>query len=578
MTDSVLLFREALNQGNIDRAQQLLADIRATKPEQTAVELELLLDLQSNQIDTVFTKLAQLESGQSGLTAEMMRVKAEALRRTARTLEALRIAEIAHQTDASVDTAFTLAECMQTGERFEEAVELLCGILKNVNSAPVRLRLASAYRRLDKNQQAIEQYEAVLKIDPKDIESWYGIAACTFALGRQNDALALIDKAQEVGVTHPHIINLKASIFERQERYSESNLIYREIVKTLRVSSTLTSAGWSEFSIGNDDQALALFREAADCYRPPNFKEYAAVRAGGVPIAFETFKIKHDFEQMHWLCGRGLLPSDYLPLMRAYEEALARANGQSAITIKERTDLWDLALKWHERLVYAYPMRVPKHVLNPKLPFRDIEEAYAKRQPPVIVVDDFLTEEAVEELRTFCFATTGFRRAYRNGYLGIFMESGFANPLILKLAREFCAAFPRIVRRSKLHQAWAFKYDSNMKGINMHADFAKINANFWITPTDSNLLPERGGMVIYDIPAPKEWTFADYNSKSDKMREFLKANNATAWRVPHKQNRCVFFDSTLFHETDEVKFVDEYEQRRINVTLLFGKGLRDDLL
>ena len=117
-----------------------------------------------------------------------------------------------------------------------------------------------------------------------------------------------------------------------------------------------------------------------------------------------------------------------------------------------------------------------------------------------------------------------------------------------------------------------------MKGINMHADFAKINANFWITPTDSNLLPERGGMVIYDIPAPKEWTFADYNSKSDKMREFLKANNATAWRVPHKQNRCVFFDSTLFHETDEVKFVDEYEQRRINVTLLFGKGLRDDLL
>jgi hypothetical protein len=32
-----------------------------------------------------------------------------------------------------------------------------------------------------------------------------------------------------------------------------------------------------------------------------------------------------------------------------------------------------------------------------------------------------------------------------------------------------------------------FKYDSSLKGINIHADFAAVNINFWITPNEANL-------------------------------------------------------------------------------------------
>jgi hypothetical protein len=38
-------------------------------------------------------------------------------------------------------------------------------------------------------------------------------------------------------------------------------------------------------------------------------------------------------------------------------------------------------------------------------------------------------------------------------------------------------------------------------------------------------------------------------------------------------NRCVLFDSTYFHTTDDIHFKDGYENRRINCTLLFGKGI-----
>ena len=40
--------------------------------------------------------------------------------------------------------------------------------------------------------------------------------------------------------------------------------------------------------------------------------------------------------------------------------------------------------------------------------------------------------------------------------------------------------------------------------------------------------------------------------------------------VPHRQNRCVIFDSELYHWTDRVNFRRGYEHRRINLTFLYG--------
>ena len=47
-------------------------------------------------------------------------------------------------------------------------------------------------------------------------------------------------------------------------------------------------------------------------------------------------------------------------------------------------------------------------------------------------------------------------------------------------------------------------------------------------------------------------------------------HNAGAKKVPHLANRCVLFDSKLIHRTDEMHFKPGYENRRVNVTLLYG--------
>ena len=99
-----------------------------------------------------------------------------------------------------------------------------------------------------------------------------------------------------------------------------------------------------------------------------------------------------------------------------------------------------------------------------------------------------------------------------------------------------------------------------------------VNVNFWITPDDANLDPTCGGLIVWDKEAPDDWDFKEYNSDKNthKIREFLDRNHAKAITVPYRQNRAVIFNSNLFHETDQLAFKNDYESRRINVTLLYG--------
>jgi len=152
-----------------------------------------------------------------------------------------------------------------------------------------------------------------------------------------------------------------------------------------------------------------------------------------------------------------------------------------------------------------------------------------------------------------------------------------ANPLLLQIADELRKKFPEIFKDYPIYQIWAYKYDSRAKnhssllgGINVHADFAAVNVNFWITPSDSNLNPDSGGLIVYDVEAPKEWDFKTYNNDEMKIRKELKKSKGNTKVIPYKGNRAVVFNSNLFHETDKYEFKDGYENRRINVTMLFG--------
>ncbi|MDH5429997.1 MAG: hypothetical protein OEY57_17700, partial [Nitrospirota bacterium] len=269
-------------------------------------------------------------------------------------------------------------------------------------------------------------------------------------------------------------------------------------------------------------------------------------------------------------------PKDY---QETLQTTLVRSNQQTTdsifvqLTPQERIAL---APSFHNIMSIRPTDVMAGTAVNPDLDIPAIEAQYFSTHPEAMFIDSLLTQEALTALRAFCLESTIWKRDYQNGYIGTFLANGFACPLLLQVAEELRSRFPRIFQHHQLVQAWAFKHDSALRGLNMHADAAAVNVNFWITPNDANRNSENGGLVVWDKEAPDDWDFAEYNNDKNryKIQEFLEQNGAKPITIPHRQNRAVIFNSNLFHETDVIDFHDTYESRRINVTLLYGHRQR----
>ena len=190
----------------------------------------------------------------------------------------------------------------------------------------------------------------------------------------------------------------------------------------------------------------------------------------------------------------------------------------------------------------------------------------------MVVMDEFLTPQALETLRSYCAESTIWHRIYDAGYIGATPQDGFACPLLAQIVEEISATFPAMIGGHAFRYLGAFKYDSALStGTNTHADNSAVNVNFYIAPDDANLDPESGGMDIWDVTVPPDEDMPRYNGNENLTRDFLARSNARMTRVPHRSNRAVIFRSDLFHKTSDCSFREGYLNKRINVSLLFGQ-------
>jgi hypothetical protein len=297
----------------------------------------------------------------------------------------------------------------------------------------------------------------------------------------------------------------------------------------------------------------------------------------GDAVKVPAYRIKHDREQIDLLRQRGLLEERWEPyadyLNTLWHDLKTRADPGAPVDIVG-ADVRKIAPSYNRLVYLGKSPAIPGGALRPDLNVEALQRDYTHSSPEIVWIDDFLTEEALLSLRLFCNEATVWKGQYAAGYLGAFLRSGFSSPLILQIAEELRTRLPIVFGCHRLEQAWAFKYDSTMKGINVHADFAAVNVNFWITPNEACRDLDNSGLIIWDKGSPQDWRFREYNGSENQIRRFLADSGARKIRVPYRCNRCVIFNSTLFHETDRFAFADAYEHRRINITLLYGIGLR----
>ncbi|MEV6582298.1 hypothetical protein AB0M92_29490 [Streptomyces sp. NPDC051582] len=290
-------------------------------------------------------------------------------------------------------------------------------------------------------------------------------------------------------------------------------------------------------------------------------------------------KLRHDIDQFRYLHQRGLLGNEFIDIIRSYEETASHLESAGADgPVAPAAPAWRDIEPVYGRLVHVRDTPRVRRALSDAWRPQEVENQYLDQPPGVVVIDDFLAPDALDELQRFCLESTVWTgNRYAHGRLGAFFRDGFNCPLLLQVAEEVRDALPRVIgKRYPLRQLWAFKNQSDFPAdSNTHADFAAVNLNFWITPTEANLDEESGGLVVYGVDAPLDWDFATYNNRADVIRPYLREQHAKSFKIPYRQNRAILFNSDLFHGTDGLSFRPGYENRRINITMLYGEREND---
>lgn len=418
------------------------------------------------------------------------------------------------------DALLNYGNVLKNMGRFDEALTAYDRALAvRPDFAGALFNRGNAYREMRRPAEAAASYDRVLTLQPGHEGALINRGNALHTLGREEEALASFDLALAQNPRNPETWKNRGITLRVLARFGDAlDSFDRALALQPGNPELLNYRGHALCEADRVAEGFAVFRQAAQQAVPP-------------PADNMPQRLRHDAEQQAWLGNR------------------ARVDGP---------------------LVLDGGARVDGAAINPANA-QKVTAAWRASDPQLVVIDNLLTPEALAALRRFCLGSNVWRQTYKDGYLGAFPEHGFAAPLLAQIADEFRAIFPAIFRDHPLRYIWAFKYDSSMSGINIHADEAAVNVNFWITPDDANLDPDHGGLVVWDKMAPLDWDFDTFNGDAAATRAFLKESGAKSVTVPYRANRAVIFDSDLFHETDAIRFRDGYENRRINVTLLYGR-------
>jgi len=464
---------------------------------------------------------------------------------------------------------FNHALVLEKEERWEEAVSAYQEAIQlKPQYVEALSNVGNVYRRQRQWGLAIAAYEQARKLKPQSSDLLNNLGVVYKEKGDLDLALAQYQQALEISPQHAEALNNMGVVLQDQGKLVEAaEAFHQALILKPGYANAHYHLGLVRLWQGQEDAALACFqRSAALTYN----------HGRGMAPAFVTkARIKHDFEQLQYVAEHVpslSIPHEYRSALTTLSQRLSQSSPESIFLKLTPQDQNQIAPSFNRLLYVRRTPRLDIPAVNPKLDVSAIETRYFSTKPEAMFLDDLLTEQALTHIRAFCLESTIWKRDYQNGYIGTFLANGFACPLLLQIAEELRTRFPNIFQHHQLQQAWSFKHDSALRGLNMHADAAAVNVNFWVTPDEANRNPESGGLVVWDKEAPDHWDFAAYNDQKNKhkIQTFLEESGAKPITIPHRQNRAVIFNSNLFHETDVIDFHDTYECRRINVTLLYG--------
>lgn len=424
---------------------------------------------------------------------------------------------------------------------------------------------AAAHFQAGRWTQAEGAYRAALALSPSDPAVTHNLGAAIAAQGRHGDALGCFDAAlsADSGFVSAHY-NRAVALFVLGDTPEAIKAFGRAAALDPQHHEAHRALGFLWLAQGERGRALD---HLARTYELRRGDDRTTIALKSLTTA-TRHKLEHDAEQFLHLSQQTRQRLRFELLARSYR-AIADELSHDVTTLS------DVQIE-----VLGDDYNTPIHLRAAP----EIADGAVRQRPDraaltlqfdaqgAVAVDDLLTPQALEALRRFLLESTIWHDfSHIDGFVASYLEDGLACPLVLQIADELRQAFPDILGPHPLTQAWAFKGLRSQSAVDVHADDAAVSINFWVTPTEANLDPESGGLVVALTPPPADWQIRDYDADQERIVTFLEKNAGNRLVVPYRQNRAVLFRSRLFHHSDCPKFASGYENHRINLTLLYGR-------
>jgi Tfp pilus assembly protein PilF len=412
--------------------------------------------------------------------------------------------------------------------------------------------------------EAESAYRAALAIVPANPAATHNLGVAIAAQGRHRDAIGCFDEALR---TDPSYVSAHYNRAVALMRLGEAQEAVKAFDRSVKLEPQHYEAhralGFLWLAQGERGRALDHLARTYELRRGDD----RTTTARKSLIAATQHKLEHDAEQFLYISQRTRDRLRFEHLARSYRAVAEQLSNE--VTALSDAQIDALGVDYNTPI----HLRAAPEVAGSAVNERPDHDALAARfdQHGAIFVDDLLTPQALDSLRRFLLESTIWHDfSHIDGFVASYLEDGLASPLLLQIADELRSAFTKILGAHSLSQAWAFKGLRPEAAVDVHADDAAVSVNFWVTPTEGNLDPEHGGLVVCRAPPPDDWEIKDYDADQARIVTFLERNTADSLVVPYRQNRAVLFRSRLFHYSDSPKFASGYENHRINLTLLYG--------
>ena len=433
-------------------------------------------------------------------------------------------------------------------------------------SAEFRTLVADAMSHFQSGRfaEAERAYRAALRVVPGDPAVMHNLGVAIAGQGRHRDAAGCFDEAlrADPGFVAAHY-NRAVALVALGEPAEAIKAFGRAATLEPQHYEAHRALGFLWLAQGDRGRALDHFARTYELRRGDDRTTIALKSL----TTTARHKLEHDAEQFLYLSQRVRDRLRFELLARNYREVAKQV--PDAVATLSDAQIEALGEDYNTPIHLRAAPEVSGSAVNMRADLAALTAQFEEQG--AVAVDDLLTPPALQALRRFLLESTIWHDfAHIDGFVASYLEDGLACPLFLQIADDLRRAFPAILGRHALRQAWAFKGLRAQAAVDVHADDAAVSVNFWVTPTEANLAPGRGGLVVCRAPPPDDWEIKDYDADRERIVTFLEQRASDSLVVPYRENRAVLFRSRLFHHSDRPNFASSYKKHRINLTLLYG--------